>query len=93
MGLSHEKMVHLSHVVTDALESEETIKLLKPRNEVRLEVIEALRRESAREDEIETRARTKIMSMKKDIAEGSPEWDILYSKFVEEERDKRRRVR
>ena len=28
-----------------------------------------------------------------DIAEGSPEWDILYAKFVEEERDKRRRVR
>jgi hypothetical protein len=93
MGLSHEKMVHLSHVVTDALEAAEDVTLLKPHNEVRLEGIEALRRESAQEDEIESRARAKITSMKKDIAEGSPEWDILYSKFVEEERDKRRRVR
>ena len=93
MGLSHEKMVHLSHVVTDALEKADAVTLLKPHNEVRLEVIEVLRRESAQQDEIENRARAKIASMKKDIAEGSPEWDILYSKFVEEERDKRRRVR
>jgi hypothetical protein len=93
MGLSHEKMVHLSHVVTDALEEVDSITFLKPHNQVRLEVIEALRREAAQEEEIEQRARIKITSMKKDIAEGSPEWDILYAKFVEEERDKRRRVR
>ncbi len=93
MGLSHEKMVHLSHVVTNALGGDDTATFLKPHNDVRLEVVEALRRESAQEDEVERRARTKIASMKKDIAEGSPEWDILYGKFVEEERDKRRRVR
>ncbi len=93
MGLSHEKMVHLSHVVTNALNGDDAVTFLKPHNQVRLEVVEALRRESAQEDEIERRARTKIVSMKKDIAEGSPEWDILYGKFVEEERDKRRRVR
>ncbi len=93
MGLSHEKMVHLSHVVTNALDGDDAVTFLKPYNQVRLEVVEALRRESAQEDEIERRARTKIVSMKKDIAAGSPEWDILYGKFVEEERDKRRRVR
>lgn len=93
MGLSHEKMVHLSHVVTNALDGADDITFVKPHNEVRLEVIEALRRETAQEDEIVRRARMKITSMKKDIAEGSPEWDILYAKFVEEERDKRRRVR
>ena len=93
MGLSHEKTVHLSHVVANALDGDDTVTFLKPHNDVRLEVLEALRRESAMEDETERRARTKITSMKKDIAEGSPEWDILYFKFLEEERDKRRRVR
>ncbi len=91
--LSHEKIVHLSHVVTDALEKEESITFLLPHNEVRLQIIETLRREVAQEEDTERRARAKITSMKKDISEGSPEWDILYSKFIEEERDKRRRVR
>ena len=91
--LSHEKIVHLSHVVTDALKEEESISFVLPHNEVRLQIIETLRREVTHEEEVERRARTKITSMKKDIVEGSPEWDILYSKFIEEERDKRRRVR
>ena len=68
MGLSHEKMVHLSHVVTNALDGDDAVTFLKPHNQVRLEVVEALRRESAQEDEIEHRARNKILSMKKDIA-------------------------
>ena len=91
--LSHEKIVHLSHVVTDALEKEESVSFVLPHNEVRLQIIETLRREVAHSEEAEQRARSKITSMKKDIAEGSPEWDILYAKFLEEERDKRRRVR
>jgi hypothetical protein len=93
VNLSHEKMVHLSHLITDALGEEPSVGFLRSHNQVRLEVLEALRREVAKEDDIERRARAKIASMKKDIAEGSPEWDILYAKYCEEERDTRRKVR
>jgi hypothetical protein len=86
-------MVHLSHLITDALDEDPSVSFLRSHNQVRLEVLEALRREAAQEEDIERRARAKIASMKKDIAEGSPEWDILFAKFYEEERDTRRRVR
>jgi hypothetical protein len=93
MPLSHEKIVHLSHLIADALDKEESASFQVPHNQVRLEILEALRRELSWEEELERRARAKIESMKRSIAEGSPEWDILYSKFYEEERDKRRRLR
>ena len=93
MSLSHEKMVHLSHVVTDVLQAEDDVTFLRPHNEVRLEVLDVLRREIAREEEMEDRARARITSMKRDIAEGSPEWEVLYRKYYEEEVNKIRRVR
>ena len=93
MKLSHEKIVQLSHVVADALESAEAVTLREPHNKVRLEILDVLRRELTLEEEMENRARGRITSMKRDIAEGSPEWDVLFRKFYEEELDKRRRVR
>jgi hypothetical protein len=93
MKLSHEKTVHLSHVLADALEADPGVTFLRPHNDVRLRVLDVLRGELAREEEMEERARARIASMRREIAEGSPEWDILFRKFYEEERDKRRRVR
>jgi len=91
--LSHEKVVHLSHVLSDALRTDAGITFLRPHNQVRLEVLEVLRRELVREEEMERRARARISSMRRDVAEGSAEWEILFRKFYEEERDKRRRLR
>ena len=93
MKLSHEKTVHLSHVVADALESGAAITLLRPHNQVRLEILEILRREIALEEDMESRARARITSMKRDIIEGSQEWEVLYRKYYEEELEKRRQVR
>ena len=42
MGLSHEKMVHLSHVVTNALGGDDTATFLKPHNQVRVAKIAPL---------------------------------------------------
>jgi hypothetical protein len=36
-------------------------------------------------------ARRKIESMSRQVAEGSPEWDVLYQKFFREEEVKRGR--
>jgi hypothetical protein len=38
-----------------------------------------------RDEEIERRVRTKIVSQKRAIPEGSQEWDILFRKYYEEE--------
>ena len=93
MKLTHEKTVHLSHVLATALEGDAGATFVRPQNEVRLLILEVLRRELAREEEMEERARARVASLRRDVAEGSPEWDVLFRKFYDEERDKRRRVR
>ena len=41
------------------------------------------------ESELENRVRAKVASLKRGVIEGSPEWDIMYRKYYEEERGKR----
>jgi hypothetical protein len=83
--LSHEKTVHLSHVLTAALEATPGVSFLKDRNDVRLDLVGLLKHELRRDGEIERRVRAKIVTQKRDIPEGSQEWDILYRKYYEEE--------
>jgi len=90
--LSHEKIVHLSHVLLAAVEAAPGIRLLKDRNDVRLDILSLLRTELHKDEEIERRVRTKIVSQKKNIPEGSQEWDILFRKYYEEEIGKLRDI-
>ena len=59
------------------------------RQEIRLQIVRTLKRELERGGEMEEAARRKIASQKRRIPEGSPEWDILFQKYYEEERRKR----
>jgi len=90
--LSHEKVTHLSHVLTDALAGAPGVTFLHDRNQVRLKVVDLLRRELRHDEEVERRVRSKIVSQKRAIPEGSQEWDILFRKYYEEELDKIRSV-
>ncbi len=92
MKLSHEKVIHLSHVILRALENARGVRFETEPNQVRLKIVELLRSELRRDEEIERRVRTKIVSQKRSIPEGSPEWDILFRKYYEEELDKIRNV-
>ena len=83
--LSHEKITHLSHVVVRALENAPGARFTTDRNQVRLKVVDLLRHEMRRDEEVERRVRAKIVSQKRAIPEGSQEWDILFRKYYEEE--------
>lgn len=85
MKLSHEKMTHLSHILVKALEGAPGVTLLRDRNSVRLKVVELLRAEMRRDEEVENKVRAKIVGQKRQIPEGSQEWDILFRKYYEEE--------
>jgi hypothetical protein len=78
-------MVHLSHVIVQSLAGTEGLELTQPVNDVRNRILTVLRDELRRDAEIETRVRRKISSQKRNIPEGSPEWDILYRKYYEDE--------
>ncbi len=85
MRLSREKIIHLSHVITDGLLDDEGAIFLKPGNDVRLEILRVINTEMAVDDQLDQRVRQKLGSYSRHIVEGSKEWDIMYSKLYEEE--------
>ena len=93
MKLSHERCVHLSHLFVNALDDEESVEFLRDPNDVRLKMLQILESELLKEDELEEGIRRKIASQKREVPEGSPEWDLLFRKYYEEEMKKVKRVR
>ena len=93
MRLSREKLVHLSHIIVDGLEGVPGVKFVKDKNDVRLHILRELQESMKLEDEIEQTVRRKILTQKREIPEGSREWDVLYRKYYEEEINKHRRIR
>jgi len=57
----------------------------KDPNVVRLEVVRLMTDTLMTEDKVDRAARTKIRSQKREIPEGSEEWDLLLRKYYAEE--------
>ncbi len=92
MKLSHEKIVHLSHVLVKALEEAPGVTLARDTNDVRLDIVRLLKAELRLDTEIDARVRNMIGRQKREIPEGSEEYDILYRKYYEAEVGKLRDV-
>ncbi len=85
MRLSREKINRLGHVVTDVLVSSEDVQFIEDRDTIRQNVIKIFQDLLKHEELIDAEVRRKIVSQKKEILEGTPEWDILYRKYYSEE--------
>jgi hypothetical protein len=85
MRLSREKIVRLSHCVTDQLVGSDDVDFIEDRETIRQQVIATLNTLLKEEERIDTDVRKKITSQKKEIPEGSEEWDILFKKYYSEE--------
>ena len=94
MRLSRERIVHLSHQIVDYLDRNDKVELSPDfdSNDIRLEIFDVLKANIELDDHIAKSVREKIRSMKKDIPEGSQEWDVLVHKYTEEEWEKRRSI-
>jgi uncharacterized protein len=93
MRLNHERCVHLSHLIVNLLEDDDSVEFLRDTNDIRLRVLQILEAEMVKEEEMEEMIRRKISSQKRDIPEGSAEWDLLFRKYYDEEMQKIKRVR
>ncbi len=85
MRLSREKVVRISHAVTDLLVATEEVEFVEDRATIRQEIVQILQALLREEEHVDAEARRKIASQKKEILEGSEEWDILYRKYYNEE--------
>jgi hypothetical protein len=85
MRLSREKIVRISHQITDLLVASDDVEFIEDRDTIRQQVVQILQDTLREEETIDAGVRKKIGSQKKEILEGSEEWDILYRKYYAEE--------
>lgn len=90
MLLSREKINHLSKLIVNGLEEEDTVRLLAEQNEVRLQIVKIMTDELKIDDIVDEEVRKMLNSYLKKLKEGSNEWEVLYRKHYEEEMKKRR---
>ena len=88
MIISGDRQNHLAHLVTDGVWGDDIADFLDDDQALRAAKIAI--GEFVKEDEdIEKDARAKVASLKRNVMEGTPEWDVMYRKYYEEERAKR----
>jgi hypothetical protein len=85
MRLTREKLVRLSHVVTDLLVASDDVEFVEDRATIRQNIVDILTALLKEEEQVEAQVRQKISSQKKEILEGSEEWDVLYRRYYAEE--------
>jgi hypothetical protein len=85
MRLTREKTIHLSHLITDVLVATEDVEFIEDRDTIRQKTVQILQDLLKEEEAVDAEVRKKISSQKKEILEGSEEWDLLYRKYYAEE--------
>lgn len=85
MRLSREKTIRLSHVITDHLVSNDDVEFIEDRDTIRQKTVQILTEILKEEEGMDAEVRKKISSQKKEILEGSEEWEVLYRKYYAEE--------
>jgi hypothetical protein len=85
MKLSRDKINEISHKVIGELKKSRDVRLRKDTNEIRLAIVKGITEILMMEDKAERAARDKIRTQKRDIPEGSEEWDLLHRRYYGEE--------
>lgn len=85
MRITREKIVRLSHKIMDVLVASDEVEFIEDRDTIRQQIVTLLTNAMREEEKADTEVRKKITSQKKEILEGSEEWDVLYRKYYTEE--------
>jgi len=90
--LSREKILRLSHLILDYLNSDDAVEYFDDPQAIRQDILRMIEGEMKADEAIDALVRRKIESQKRTILEGSDEWEVLYRKYYEEEVGKHRKV-
>jgi hypothetical protein len=85
MKLSRDKITDISHKLVTTLRKSRELRFKKDPNDVRLEIVRAFTELLAIEEKVDRAARDKVRSQKRDIPEGSEEYDLLQRRYYAEE--------
>jgi uncharacterized protein len=85
MRLSREKIVRISHQIVELLVQNQDVEFVEDRDTIRQHMVQTMTNVLREEEKIEAEVRKRITSQKKEILEGSEEWDVLFRKYYSEE--------
>ena len=85
MKLSRDKVTDMSHKIVSVLRKARELRIKKDPNELRLEIVRSMTELLMAEEKVDRLARQKIRSQKREIPEGTEEWDLLHRKYYSEE--------
>ena len=85
MKLSRDKITDLSHTLAAMLRKQRETRVKKEQNDVRLEIVKAFTDILQVEEKADRDARAKVLTQKKNILEGSEEFEILHKRYYAEE--------
>jgi len=85
MKLSRDKINDISHKIVSALRKSREFRLKREPNDVRLELVKVMTELLQTEEKVDRAARTKIRTQKREISEGTEEWELLHKRYYAEE--------
>jgi hypothetical protein len=85
MKLSRDKVTDISHKLVAALRKSRTVRLKKDQNDIRLQIVGYITDVLTTEDKVDKAAKTKVRSQKRDIPEGTEEFDLLHRRYYADE--------
>jgi len=89
MMLSDDKITHTTHMLLRGLLQQGFLEPKAEESDIRREIKRVFTTELKLGEELDTAVRAKIETLSKKLVEGSPEWDVIYKKYYEEEENKR----
>jgi hypothetical protein len=85
MKLSRDKINDISHKLIVVMRRSRDIRLKKDMNDARLDIVKAFTEILQVEEKADRASRDKVRSLKRDVPEGTEEWDILQKRYYGEE--------
>jgi uncharacterized protein len=85
MKLSRDKINEVSHKLVTALRKARECRLRRDANDVRLEIVRLMTEILLNEDKADKAARAKVRTLKRDVQEGTEEFDLLVKRYYADE--------
>jgi len=85
MRLSRDKVNEISHKLITALKKSRECRIRRNENDLRLEIVRVMSDILQNEDKADKAARAKIRTLKKEVMDGTEEWDLLHKRYYADE--------
>lgn len=92
MRLSEDRISHISHLILDEIIENGSVTPVQAEEKVLREIKRTITDELRFDDEADEAARRTIRSLSRRVPEGSPEWEVLYRKYRDEEIRRRKKI-